>query len=93
MHLPKRAKMLKAKEKLADFNHYAREVLRDNELFFMANLQKNIPGFLSHFISTLVEGATILGHLRDTQVVQEGRLVMPSIKVLKHDKTIHDVKY
>jgi hypothetical protein len=84
--------MVKVKEKFVEFSHYVKEVLRANEPF-IAELQKNIPNFLTNFIETLVEGSIILDHLRDTQAVKKGRLIMFEVSMQEHYKVIHDAKY
>jgi hypothetical protein len=58
MFLPRRLTMMKAKQRLTEFSHYACEVLRANELSFMVALQKDVPSYLTSIIDNLFEAAT-----------------------------------
>jgi hypothetical protein len=93
MFLSRRPTMLKAKQKSAEFDHYAREVLRANELPYMATLQKDVSSYLTSVIDNMFEAATYLEHLRDNAAREEKRLSFPSVKVAEHSKAIHQATY
>jgi hypothetical protein len=93
MFLPGRSTVLKSKQRPAEFDHYTREVLRANELPYMAALQKDVPSYLTSVIGNLFEAATFLGHLRDDSAREEKKLSFPSVEAAEHSKAFHQATY